>query len=130
MTFLLDSNICIAAMKGEKAATDGLDQLSDGQIALPTVVVAELIYGAYKSSNVTRSLDVFLAFSRELPQVPFDSVAAGHYGRIKAQLYRIGTPIGPNDFLIAATALAHDATLVSRNVREFSRIPGLRRITF
>ena len=61
-----------------------------------------------------------------MQMLPFDSECATHAARIRAALEAAGTPIGPHDTLIAATALRHQATLVTRNVREFSRVPGLQ----
>ena len=130
MIFLLDSNICIAALKREPAVISRLDQLPPASVALPAIVVAELAYGACKSQNVSRSLEALALLTSEVPTIDFDFAAAHHYGHIKAVLQREGTPIGPNDYLIAATALAHRATLITRKVREFARVPGLRWITF
>ncbi len=130
MTYLLDSNICIAAMKREPLVMAALDELPVGSVALPSIVVAELSYGASKSQNVVKSLQALALLTDHVPTVPFDFRAAHYYGRTKALLQREGTPIGPNDYLIAATALALNATLITRNVREFARIPGLRWITF
>jgi tRNA(fMet)-specific endonuclease VapC len=130
MTYLLDSNICIAAMKREPVVMARLDEFPAGTIALPSIVVAELSYGASKSQNVSRSLQALALLTDQVPTVPFDFTAAHYYGRIKALLQREGTPIGPNDYLIAAIALAQNSTLITRNVREFERIPGLRWMTF
>jgi len=78
------------------------------------------------SASVEESLDRLERFLLPLEIVPFDTEAARHYGRIRSELKRLGGPIGSNDLLIAAHALALDATLVTNNVREFSRIGGLR----
>ena len=107
-----------------------LDELPVGSIALPSIVVAELSCCASKSQNVSRSLQALALLTDQVPTVPFDFKAAHYYVRTKALMQREGTPIGPNDYLIAAISLAYDATLITRNVREFARIPGLRWITF
>ena len=130
MIYLLDASICLAAIKLEPAAVHRLDALPAGSVALPAIVVAELAYGACKSRNSARSLAALAVLTAQLPTIDFDLAAAHHYGHIRAVLRREGTPIGPNDFLIAATALALRATLVTRNVREFARVPGLQWITF
>lgn len=126
---LLDSNICVALLKEERNIRKQLRQLDTDEICIPAVVLAELSFGVWKSDFVNSSLgklQVVLAYHRI---IPFDEEAAMQYGRIRANLSMRGTPIGPMDYLIAATALAHDATLITRNTREFSRVPGLRWIT-
>jgi tRNA(fMet)-specific endonuclease VapC len=72
-------------------------------------------------ANLARLSDFF----RAMDSMPFDDVAAAHYGLLRAQLESVGTPIGANDMMIAATALAGGATLVTRNQREFARVAGL-----
>jgi len=74
----------------------------------------------------SRNLRLLEHFFEAVASLPFDDRCAGEYGVIREELERAGTPIGPNDLLIAATALAHDGTLVTHNIREFSRVPGLR----
>ena len=128
--YLLDSNICIALMKGELEARRQIRAFPVTEIGLPAIVVAELAFGAWKAEFVGRSLANLDEMLKSFHVVPFDESAAMQYGRIRAELQKAGTPIGPNDYLIAATALAQDATLITRNVREFERIPGLRWITF
>jgi tRNA(fMet)-specific endonuclease VapC len=94
-------------------------------VALCAVVKAELYFGAAHSSRAAENrarLDVFLA---GMHSWPFDDAAAEVYGALRAQLSREGVLIDPNDLLIAAIALAHGATLVTHNTREFSRVPGL-----
>lgn len=78
------------------------------------------------SANLKR-LEVLFGAIRS---VPFDDAAAAHYGLVRAQLTSQGGPIGPNDLMIAATALAHDATLVTRNDSEFARVVGLRVVSW
>lgn len=97
-----------------------------GRMMLSSVVKAELLAGAHKSARASQNLLVFRSFFAALPSVDFDDSAAEHYGRLRAQLERAGTPIGPNDLLIASIALANDLTLVTHNTREFSRVPGLQ----
>jgi tRNA(fMet)-specific endonuclease VapC len=89
------------------------------------VVKAELFYGAAKSSNPAKVLAEQKKFLNQFTSLPFDDRAATEYGRIRAHLARRGTPIGPNDLLIAAIALANNATLVTHNTAEFNRVPGL-----
>lgn len=91
-----------------------------------SVVKAELFYGAMKSSNPERALAQQLEFLNRFVSLPFNDTSAMIYGRIRAQLTASGTPIGSNDLLIAAIALANDLTLVTHNTREFNRVEGLR----
>jgi tRNA(fMet)-specific endonuclease VapC len=89
-------------------------------------VKAELLFGARNSGSVTENLALLARFFAPLASLPFDDACAEHYGAIRADLTRAGSPIGPNDLLIAATARAHNATLVTHNVRALSRVTGLR----
>ena len=91
---------------------------------------AELYYGARKSGRVEHNLDVLRRFFEPFGSVVFDDRAAEEYGIIRADLERAGTPIGPNDLLIAAQARSRDLTLVSFDRREFGRVGGLRLADF
>lgn len=98
--------------------------LEPATFAISIVVASELRYGAERrrSMSLTRQLEVVLSAIEILPLAePTDR----HYGSIRSELERIGRPIGHNDLLIAAHARALDTTLVTRNVGEFSRVPGL-----
>lgn len=124
--YLLDSCVCIDFMRGRLPLALELMRASDPCLfAVPAIVQAELLAGAYKSADAQRARRVVEAFLVPFAVIPFDSTCAAHYGRVRAQLERNGTAIGRNDLLIAATALAHGATLVTNNVREFERVPGL-----
>ncbi len=126
MRYLVDTNVCIAWLKGERAVRDAWLELPEDAMLLSSVVRAELLFGARHSQHVSANLKRLEALFAALEPAPFDDRAADQYGLIRAQLTAVGRPIGPNDLLIAATALAVDATLVTRNAREFSRVPGLR----
>lgn len=93
---------------------------------LCSVVKAELLFGARNSSRVAENLERLDRFFAPLESLVFDDLAAEHYGVLRAWLRREGSPIGANDMLIAAIALANDATLATRNLDEFRRVPGLR----
>ena len=127
MLYFIDTNICISCMRGSsKTETLGYKFIiHEHGIRIPSVVVAELMHGAYKSKFGNITMEETEDFLRDLEIVPFDESAARTYGRIKADLERKGLVIGPNDFLIAATALSRNGTLVTNNIREFSRIDGL-----
>lgn len=126
MTFLLDTNTCIRYLNGRsESVRRRLEGLRPEEIALCSVVKAELYYGAAKSSRPEQNAANVQRFASRFISLPFDDAAAEVYGRIRASLERVGTPIGPLDFLIAAIAMAHEATLVTNNVDEFSRVEGL-----
>lgn len=127
MSFLLDTNVCIAWLKGrDRTVRENLLKKSPDEIYLCSVVKAELLYGARKSARVDENLRKLDQFFEHLASLPFDDRSAVQYGLIRAQLERSGTPIGPNDLIIASIALASDATLVTRNELEFGRVAGLR----
>ena len=126
MIYLLDTNACIGYLNGTAVGVlQQLQTLSPQEIAVCSVVKAELFYGAMKSANPTRTLALQRQFLDRFVSFPFDDHAADEYGRLRAQLARQGTPIGPNDLMTASIAPARRATLVTHNTREFNRVPGL-----
>ena len=124
--YCLDTNTCVFALKGRYASIgERLQALSPERVRIPSMVQAELLYGATRSLEPARTRSVIEAFLLPFRVLPFDSGAACVYGAIRASLEASGTPIGPNDLVIAATVLAHGGTLVTQNVREFARVPNL-----
>jgi tRNA(fMet)-specific endonuclease VapC len=127
MIYLLDTNVCIHLLnKRHDVILQHLRQHAPTDIALCSVVKAELLYGARRSQRAEANLQLLKAFFAPLQSLPFDDDCAEHYGQIHADLLTLGKPIGPNDTLIAAIARAHDATLITHNTDEFSRVAGLR----
>ncbi|MFM6196667.1 MAG: type II toxin-antitoxin system VapC family toxin [Planktothrix sp.] len=127
MIYLLDSNSCIIYLNGRsESLKQMLESKKASDIAVFSVVKAELFYGSMKSKNPHQNLNKQQVFFQRFISLPFDDLAAEVYGRIRAQLEIAGTPIGPNDLKIAAIALAHDLTLVTHNINEFQRIDGLK----
>ena len=127
MRYLLDTNACIQVLNGTSPELVArLRAHASGEIGLSAVVRAELLCGARKSQRAEQNLKLLAAFFEPFPSVAFDDRCAEQYGAIRARLESVGQPIGPNDLLIAATALAHDLMLVTHNAREFSRVAGLR----
>jgi len=125
--FLLDTSVCVPLInRSDEALKQRLLAEHPAGVVLCSVVKAELHFGARNSIRVAENLDRVDTFCAAFESLPFDDLAAVKYGGIRAQLRREGRPIGANDLLIAATALATDTTLVTRNVGEFSRVPGLR----
>lgn len=95
------------------------------EICLCSVVISELLFGALRSAKVGSQLFAVANFILPYQSLPFDDVAADHHARIRADLAQKGISIGPHDSQIAAIALAHNLTVVTHNVSEFSRVPGL-----
>ncbi len=127
MIYLLDSNVCIQLLNGRhQALIRRFQQYDPRQIVLCSMVKGELLRGALRSQRVELNLERLAVFFAPLKSLPFDDTAAEHFGRIGADLLKRGTPIGANDLVIAATALAHQVILVTHNTSEFSRVPGLR----
>ena len=131
MMYFLDSNVCIEYMREGKAAKAIKSKfvqhgLKEGKIMIPAIVVAELMHGAYKSKRPDETLEETLSFLEDFSIVSFGEDEADMYGQIRANLERRGLLIGNNDMLIAATALTYNATLITNNTNEFSRIDGLK----
>lgn len=125
--YILDSCICIDLMRGKLPSAYELMKRSDpSQFAIPSIVVAELEFGIEKSNDPRKTRLLTERFLAPFAIVPFDDTCARAYGYIRNQLRLDGMPIGPNDMLIAATAIAKQATLVSGNIHEFMRVKGLR----
>lgn len=123
--YLLDTNICIYIINRKPAGVFAhFEGLSVGEIAISSITGAELAYGVAKSGSA-RNQQALQKFLGPLDVVAFDAAAMHQYGRLRARLEDQGTPIGPLDMLIAAHALALRATLVTNNLREFERVPGL-----
>ncbi len=125
--YLLDTNACIRILNGTSPSlNDHLRAVSRPLVRLSSVVKAELLYGARKSTRVAENLRLLERFFDTIASLPFDDRCAEEYGLLREELDRAGTPIGPNDLLIAATARVHRAILVTHNVRELSRVAELR----
>ncbi|NBJ90870.1 type II toxin-antitoxin system tRNA(fMet)-specific endonuclease VapC [Acutalibacter sp. 1XD8-36] len=127
MTYMLDTNICIYVIKNkpEKVLVKFKEELSNG-VCISAITLAELEYGMKHSSDSVKNARALLRFLFPLTILPFDSAAASEYGAIRAWLQELGTPIGPMDMLIAGHARAENMVLVTNNVREFKRVPGLK----
>jgi tRNA(fMet)-specific endonuclease VapC len=124
MRYLLDTNAVIAILNRAegKAFVNMLKHRSE-DVATSSIVMHELFYAAYKSARQARNLSVLEAL--QLTIFDFDGDDAREAGRVRAHLTQRGRPIGPYDVLIAGQALRHRMILVTANVREFSRVPGL-----
>lgn len=126
MKYLLDTNICIFALKNRPPAVlERLRSLRASDVGVSAVTAAELFFGAAKSQHAARNLEVIERFLAPLELASFDRDAARTYGEVRRGLEAAGPPIGPNDTLIAAHALTLGVVLVTNNVRHFARVRGL-----
>ena len=127
MSYLLDTNTCIRYLNGQSEnIKKQLERLRPDDVLLCSVVKAELLYGAAKSTISERTFARVNRFFSLFHSLPFDDRSAFAYGSIRTDLERRGLLIGPNDLMIAAIALANDSIVVTHNTREFGRIGNLR----
>ena len=127
MIYLLDTNVCARYLNGKSLAIrQRLRSTNLADIAVCSVVKGELFYGAMKSNNFEKTLHRQQEFLKLFVSLPFDDNASFIYGRIRAELSAKGIIIGANDLQIAAIAMVNNLILVTHNVREFSRVNGLR----
>jgi tRNA(fMet)-specific endonuclease VapC len=123
--FLLDTNTVIYFFKGQGQVAENLLGTRPAELALSTITLFELETGLRKSPDAKTRRKQLDALAQAAPMWDFDRAAAGAAAAVRASLERVGTPIGPLDTLIAGIALARNATLVTHNLREFSRVPRL-----
>jgi tRNA(fMet)-specific endonuclease VapC len=127
MAFLLDTNACIDYLTARyQKVVERIQGSSPEELFLSVVVVAELRYGADHSARRRTNHARIDALIEEIDVLGFDLRAAASYGRVRAQLEAGGTPIGPNDMLIAAHALSRALTVITDNTAEFGRVKGLK----
>lgn len=126
MSYMLDTNICIYAMKNkpEKVLQRLKEEINDG-VCISSITLAELEYGMKHSSNPAKNEQALLRFLLPFDVLPFGAAAASEYGEIRAYLQKAETPIGAMDMLIAAHAKSEDIVLVTNNTRGFERVVGL-----
>ena len=126
LQYMLDTNICIYVIKAyPPELLDRFNSLAE-QLCVSAITFGELQYGAEKSERRLQNLQAVEHFSARLEVLSFSPKAAVHYGQLRAELERAGTPIGPHDMLIAAHARSEGLVVVTNNRREFDRIAGLR----
>jgi tRNA(fMet)-specific endonuclease VapC len=123
--YVLDTNTLIYYFKGQGQVAQNLASVSPQTIVISTIVLFELQVGIAKSAAPAKRMQQLQQLLSRVNLIPFDREAALAAARIRAQLEQQGTPIGSLDVLISGTAIALQATLVTHNVREFSRVPGL-----
>jgi tRNA(fMet)-specific endonuclease VapC len=125
LKYLLDTNIVIYVIKRRPIGVLSTFNEHAGRMAISAITLSELHHGAEKSARVAQNLAVVEDFASRLEVLPYTGRASQHYGAIRATLDRIGRPIGVNDLHIAAHARSEGLTLVTNNVSEFERVPGL-----
>ena len=123
---LLDTNTLIYFFKGQGRVAERLLTMAPSALGVPAPVLYELEYGLARSNAPEKRRTQLAEFLRSARLIDFDANCAQAAGKLRAELEFAGQPIGPLDGLIAGTALAHGATLVTHNTREFARIAGLR----
>jgi len=125
MIYLLDANAVIALLKDSQSRlAQRARQQMPHDVYVSAIVTHELYYGAFKSQRVEQN--VALLDELRFQVLEFDKEDARHAGEVRATLAKSGTPIGPYDVLIAGQARARDLILVTHNIKEFDRVPGLR----
>ena len=125
MRYLIDTNTFIAAMKGVAGVRDKLEHIPLSDLVLSPVVLGELELGIEKSAHREKNAARLAGVVARIELLPLDATVSRHYAAIRADLERKGTPIGANDYWIAAQGLAFGAVVVTDNEAEFTRVPGL-----
>jgi tRNA(fMet)-specific endonuclease VapC len=124
--YMLDTNICIYTTKNQPPQVREAFIRHHDQLCVSTVTAMELIFGAEKSAAPEKNLGVIEAFLARLAVLDYDLHAAEHSGQLRAELQKIGKPIGPYDQMIAGHARSIGLIVVTSNEREFNRVTGLR----
>jgi tRNA(fMet)-specific endonuclease VapC len=122
---MLDTNIVIYVLKRRPLEILSTFNANANRMAISSITLAELTHGAEKSDHVTENLEVIDDFCSRLEVLPYGKKAAQHYGAIRAGLEKLSQPIGVNDIHIAGHARSEGLALVTNNVSEFERVPGL-----
>jgi tRNA(fMet)-specific endonuclease VapC len=126
LTYMLDTNICIYVMKNyPQVLREKFNALAE-QLCISTITLGELHYGAEKSARRVDNLTAIAHFVARLDVLPFEAKAAANYGQVRAELERAGTPCGPHDIQIGGHARSEGLIIVTDNIREFDRMPGIR----
>lgn len=125
--YMLDTNICIYIIKKQPASVlERFEQLPLGSVSMSLVTYGELEYGALRSNNLVKALNILEELVNYIPVLPIQQDVAKHYAEIRTDLANKGTPIGNNDLWIAAHTRALGHTLVSNNIKEFERVEKLK----
>lgn len=125
LKYLLDTNIVIYVLKRRPVEVLKIFNTNASRMAISSITLSELLYGAEKSLKVNKNLEAIEEFISHLDVLPYDAKASQHFGQIKATLERKGEIIGENDIHIAAHAISQGLILVTNNLREFKRVVNL-----
>ena len=124
---MLDTNICIYAIKHKpEQVFFRLQEHEPSEICISSVTYAELVHGVEKSKSIEKNRVALALLLANIEIMNFDSLAAESYGKVRADLEKLGTPIGPLDMMIAGHAKSLDYTVVTNNTKEFVRVKGLK----
>ena len=126
LKYMLDTNIVIYTMNNKPEEVKDAFNAHEGQLAISSVTLMEVLFGAEKSANPGKNIHGIETFAARLDVLDYDIPAAQHTGQIRAELARLGQPIGPYDQMIAGHARSLGLILVSNNTKEFERVSGLR----
>ena len=125
--YYLDANTCIYYLSGKyNSVKDKLISISPSEIAIPSIVKAELVLGAYKSKHRDANMEKLERFLQPFEIISFEDQMTYQYAEIRSDIERKGKVIGPNDILIASIVKYHDGILVTNNIDEFERVIGLK----
>ena len=127
MIYYLDSNICVYFLKGlYPSIMENIKNINPNNIKIPSIVKAELLYGAEKSQQKAKNLSNINRFLEPFEIIPFDDDCSIVYSKIRSSMELKETIIGPNDYIIASTVLAKNGILVTNNTKEFKRVKNLK----
>lgn len=127
MIYYVDSNTCVYFLKGlYPSIKENIQNVNPNNIKVPSIVKAELLYGAEKSQHKARNLANINRFFEPFEIIPFDDDCSIVYSKIRSAMELKGTVIGPNDYIIAATVLAKNGILVTNNTKEFEKVKNLK----
>jgi tRNA(fMet)-specific endonuclease VapC len=126
LAYMLDTNICIYVMKTYPPELREKFNMLAEQLCISSITLGELHYGAEKPARCVANLTAIEHFVARLEVLPFGDKAAAHYGQLRTELERAGTPCGPHDMQIGGHARSEGLILVTNNMREFARMPGVR----
>jgi tRNA(fMet)-specific endonuclease VapC len=127
LKYLLDTNACVCHLRcvARDDLSTRLASIDRHQVAISTITQGELLFGARRSQRVDDNLAVVRTFFQRVRAISFDPIAAERYGEIRCELTNRGQLIGANDMMIASIAVTHGLIVVTHNVAEFRRVPGL-----
>jgi len=126
LKYMLDTNIAIYTIKNKPSEVREFFKAHDGQMCISSVTLMELVYGAEASAAVERNLRDIEGFAARLEVLPYDIEAAAHTGQLRAELRKMGRPIGPYDEMIAGHARSQGLVVVANNTKQFENVPGIR----